>query len=255
MRYKTLIIEDEHLARERLQQLLQIHPEIEVIAEADNGEDGIQLINQYRPDLIFLDIEMPVYDGFKMLKKLNHLPFIIFVTAYQQYAIRAFEENSVDYLLKPLQANRLQKALEKLKRFDQKPQEQQELRQQLNQLIDRFNRPEKISTLSVSVGNSIRLLQLKKVTHFIAEDKYVMAYELNGDKHLLNFSLSELEKKLPDHFLRIHRSTIVNRDCILEIRKSLKGRLNFTLGPIEGQMIQLSSGVTYGSALRKKLGI
>ncbi|RZL14999.1 MAG: response regulator, partial [Pedobacter sp.] len=105
--YKTIVIDDEQLARQRIKRLLKEYDEIEIIAEAENGAEGLLLIEQHQPDLIFLDIEMPVLNGFEMLAKLTHQPKVVFTTAYDQYAIKAFEEGSIDYLLKPVELERL----------------------------------------------------------------------------------------------------------------------------------------------------
>ena len=116
--FKTVLIDDEPLAIKRLNRLLESHNDtIEIVGTAANGEEGLQLVNKLRPDLIFLDIEMPIMTGFDMLGLLNYQPKIIFTTAFDNYAIKAFEENSVDYLLKPIEQDRLDKALEKLNRL------------------------------------------------------------------------------------------------------------------------------------------
>jgi two-component system, LytTR family, response regulator len=112
--WKSLIVDDEQLARQRLIRLLKPYDEIDVIGEAVNGQDGLEKIEMLLPDLIFLDIEMPVFNGFEMLRQLKHQPKVIFTTAYDQYAIKAFEEDSIDYLLKPVETERLEKTQKKL---------------------------------------------------------------------------------------------------------------------------------------------
>ena len=112
--WKTLIIDDERLARQRLVRILKPYKHIDIIGEAANGRDGLEKIEELKPDLIFLDIEMPVFNGFEMLRQLKHQPKVVFTTAYDQYAIKAFEEDSIDYLLKPVEANRIEKTIEKL---------------------------------------------------------------------------------------------------------------------------------------------
>src|ERR1700710_3262244 len=112
--WKTIIIDDEQLARQRLARLLAPYDTIDIVAEAVNGEDGFKKIESLLPDLIFLDIEMPVFNGFEMLAKLKHQPKVFFNTAYDQYAIKAFEEDSIDYLLKPVETERLEKTIKKL---------------------------------------------------------------------------------------------------------------------------------------------
>ncbi len=113
---RTIIIDDEQLALNRLRRLLSDYAEVfDIIAEGHNGAEGLAMVDQYTPDLIFLDIEMPLLNGFEMLAKVGKMPMVVFATAYDQYAIRAFEENSVDYLLKPIENERLQKTIEKIK--------------------------------------------------------------------------------------------------------------------------------------------
>src|SRR5688500_8029280 len=112
--FKTIIVEDELHARERLKLLLSTHPQIKIVAEASTGEEGLNLISLHKPDLIFLDIQLPVLNAFEMLQKLQYAPRIIFTTAYEEFALSAFEHNSIDYLLKPFSAERLAKAVDKL---------------------------------------------------------------------------------------------------------------------------------------------
>lgn len=113
--WKTIIIDDEQLARQRIKRLLAQYDEVDVVAEAENGAEGLELIQLHQPDLIFLDIEMPILNGFEMLAKLSNPPKVVFTTAYDQYAIKAFEEGSIDYLLKPIETERLDKTIKKLK--------------------------------------------------------------------------------------------------------------------------------------------
>ena len=246
--WKTIIIDDEQLARQRLKRLLSNYPEIDIVAEAENGLEGLMLIEEQRPQLIFLDIEMPVLNGFEMLKKLSHHPKVIFTTAYDHYAIKAFEEGSIDYLLKPIEADRLEKAVKRLKQsnfsIDQLP---------IELLMQQIQAKKKIKTLTVKLGDKILLIKLSDITHIQAEEKYVFLHTNDGKKHLTDFTLAVLEEKLPEEFVRIHRSDIINTDYIKEIRKGFNGALIFILNtPSE---TKISSSRSNSGALRARFDI
>ncbi len=249
--YNTLIIEDEKPARDRLKLLLQDKAEIKLIGEAGDGEEGLHKIQALQPDLIFLDIEIPVYNGFEMLRQLSHCPLIIFTTAYDQFALQAFAENSVDYLLKPIEKDRLHKAVEKLKGLRKTQVSETHWNTQLQKLLDTVQKPQKPSTLSVKVGDTIRLVRIHDITHLWAEDKYVYIQDVSGKKHLTHHSLTTLIKQLGHPFVQIHRACIINTDHILKISKGFKGRFVFTMG----NKVEVSSGVTYSSALREFFNI
>ncbi|TKC05377.1 response regulator [Pedobacter polaris] len=222
--WKTVIIDDELLARQRIKRLLMQYDEIEIIAEAENGDEGLKIIETLKPDLIFLDIEMPVLNGFEMLAKLKHQPKVVFTTAYDQYAIKAFEEGSIDYLLKPIEIERLEKTIKKLKQTNlvsaQVP---------IEELLRQIQGKKSIKTLTVKLGDKILLIKLDDIVHIQAEDKYVFLHTVDDKKHLTDFTLSTLEEKLPEEFLRIHRSEIINTEYIKEIRKGFNGALIFVL--------------------------
>jgi len=242
-----IIIDDEELARQRLIRLLKPYDFVEIIAEASNGKEGLKLVEEHRPDLIFLDIEMPVMNGFEMLSKIKKQPKVIFTTAYDQYAIKAFEENSLDYLLKPIEKERLEKSMEKLQETH-KP-----MALPLQQLLDQLKPKKEIKTLTVKIGDKILLIALDKIIAIEAEEKYVFLHTENGNKHLTDFTLSNLEEKLPDNFCRIHRSSIINTNHIKEIRKSFNGALVFVMDNKEGQ--KFTSSRSNSEALRERFDI
>ncbi len=222
--WKTIVIDDEQLARQRIKRLLAAYDEINIIAEAENGAEGLTVINDLKPDLIFLDIEMPILNGFELLSKLTHQPKVVFTTAYDQYAIKAFEEGSIDYLLKPIELDRLDKTIKKLKQTNLASNQVP-----IDELIKQLQGKKTIKTLTVKLGDKILLIKLTDIVHVQAEDKYVFLHTADGKKHLTDFTLSVLEEKLPDEFLRIHRSEIINTDYIKEIRKGFNGALVFIL--------------------------
>jgi len=247
--WKTIIIDDEQLARQRLARLLEPYDNIDIIAEAVNGQDGLEKIESLLPDLIFLDIEMPVFNGFEMLGKLKHQPKVVFTTAYDQYAIKAFEEDSIDYLLKPVETERLEKTIKKLK------QAQQILPDYLSlaALMKQFEVKKDIKTLTVKIGDKILLIKLDSIIYIEAEDKYVFLHTADGKKHLTDFTVGSLEEKLPEQFVRIHRSYIINSDHIKEIRRSFNGAFVFVMNNIEST--RLSSSRANGEALRERYNI
>ncbi|MEO6631990.1 MAG: LytTR family transcriptional regulator DNA-binding domain-containing protein [Mucilaginibacter sp.] len=246
--WKTIIIDDEELARQRLKRLLKNYDEFDIIDEAENGAEGLALINRLKPDLVFLDIEMPVLNGFEMLAKLAQPPRVVFTTAYDQYAIKAFEEGSIDYLLKPVEKERLEKTIKKLHQFSaaHAPLPLQELMRQLQ--IKTVSK-----TLTVKIGDKILLIKLADIIYIEAEDKYVFLHTADGKKHLTEYTLSALVEKLPEQFVRIHRGAIINADCIKEIRKGFNGAFVFVMTNTAESRI--TSGRSYGEDLKTRLGL
>lgn len=246
--WTTIIIDDEQLARQRIKRLLKEYSELTIIAEAENGAEGLALIEQHQPDLIFLDIEMPILNGFEMLAKLKHMPKVVFTTAYDQYAIKAFEEGSIDYLLKPIELERLDKTIKKLKQTTLAPAPLN-----LDELIRKINGKNEIKTLTVKLGDKILLIKLSDIVNIQAEDKYVFLHTIDGKKHLTDFTLAVLEEKLPEDFIRIHRSDIINTNYIKEIRKGFNGSLIFVMD--NKTETKVSSSRSNSEVLRTKFDI
>lgn len=249
---KAIIIEDESLARQRLNKLLIPYSnEIEIVAEASNGAEGLELIELHHPDLIFLDIQMPVLNGFEMLLQLSLKPYIVFTTAYDEYAIKAFEENSLDYLLKPIRPERLKLTMDKVSRI--KPDKQPQLfdQQSVQSLIQSLQPPKVIRSITVTLGDKITIVNLDEIVCFVAEDKLTTIHTKNQKKHLITQSLSQLEQKLPDHFLRLNRAHIINENEILEIRKGFNGKLVFEMK--HTHQMKIITGSSYTSAIKERL--
>ena len=213
LKFRSIIIEDEKLARERLKLLLQKHEDvIETIDEAANGLEGLDKIKKHKPDLIFLDIQMPGLTGFEMLQQLEDIPLVIFTTAYDEYALQAFETNTIDYLLKPIAPERLEKAISKLQQMgNNKPL----LNEQMLDFISKMSQP-KVSFIKVKTGSITKLIKLDKIYYFQAEDKYTFLHTYDR-KYILSESLNDLEKTLTNQFKRIRRSCIINVDFIKKI--------------------------------------
>ncbi len=227
MHIRAIIVDDEELARKRLRKLLRKYqPEMEIIAEAQNGEEAVDKISTLRPEVIFLDVQMPGYDGFEVVRRLRTKPFIVFVTAYNEYALKAFEENSVDYLLKPIEQKRLDKAVEKLRRlFDSsKLQFNENIERMLSQLVS-----PSLQRMKVKIGEKILLLDLSDVVYFEAKDKYTFLHTSDRE-YMIDETITDLEVKLDkSDFIRIHRAVIVNVKFIRELVKWFAGRYKVKL--------------------------
>ncbi len=248
-KYSTVIVEDEGAARKRLLRLLTPFSEIiEVIGEADNGISGTELIDNLKPDLIFLDIQMPGKDGFELLKATQHKPYIIFTTAYDNFAIKAFEQNSIAYLLKPIEEEKLKMAIDKLVSFSKPSNIDEKVIELLN---DKLETKKAINSISAKVGDRIYLIKLDDTLFFEAKDKYVFLSNAQEKEFILSQTLNQLEDDLPDNFLRINRSVIINTDHIQEIRKYFKGRLLFKMGSSS----EFVSGDAYKDSIKTKLNL
>jgi two-component system LytT family response regulator len=204
---KAIIIDDESLARELVKAYLKKFDQIEVIAECADGFEGLKAIQQHGPDLIFLDVQMPKITGFEMLELIDNPPVVIFSTAFDQYAIKAFELSAVDYLLKPYSESRFEEAVKKaIARVGQ----QSEQKRKLDKLQESRAEQDTLDRMVVKTGNKIQILSLKQIHHFEAQDDYVAIHSDQG-KFLKLMRMKALENGLPtDDFVRIHRSHIVN---------------------------------------------
>ncbi|MDD2304314.1 MAG: response regulator [Prolixibacteraceae bacterium] len=213
---QTLIIEDEELARNLLRSYLKDHADIEVIGECENGFDGVKAINEKKPDLVFLDIQMPKITGFEMIELLDFKPQIIFTTAYDQYALKAFELNAVDYLLKPFSKDRLLAAIEKVQHRIANEEDNTEKLEELSNF-----RPgeEFIDRVVVKDRHKIHIITVDQIRYVESLDDYVMIYTNEG-RHMKQKTMKYFETNLdPKNFIRIHRSYIVHVDHIAEIQQ------------------------------------
>lgn len=250
--FKTIVIDDEPAARRLMKSLLQDYTDtITVVDEAGTGSEAIQKIETLKPDLIFLDIQMPDLTGFEVIEKLVHKPNIIFTTAYEQYAIKAFETFSIDYLLKPIKEERLQQSIEKLKQFGKA--DSQINVSGLQQIIQQFKTPQKATALPIKTGDRIILLRYENIAYLEAQDKYVLVFTNDGQKHLTDQSLTALSEKLPQQFHRIHKSYIINKDRIKEMHRHFNSRYLFIMEDKSGTRI--TSGRTYHDAIRTEFGL
>ncbi len=232
MSIKAIIVEDEKLAQERLSGLLEPYKEkIKVIDYADNGQEAIEKINKLRPELIFLDIQMPGKDGFDVLKEIDQSinPVIIFTTAYDQYALEAFESNTIDYLLKPISSKRLIKAINKIDNFLSYRKDYNEHLQKLVHYLDKKGSPDIMTKIKVHRNDEIMFLNLSDILFIKASGKYTMAYDQNRE-YLLNDPISFMESHLPDNFIRVHRSYIINTNYLVKMKKWFTGKYKAVIG-------------------------
>jgi two-component system LytT family response regulator len=229
---RTLIVDDEPLARRTLRDLLQADPDIEIIGECSSGLAAIDFINKQAPDLLFLDIQMPGMSGFEVLAKIEHgrIPVIVFVTAFDQYALKAFDVHALDYLLKPFTDQRFRETLHQAKTHIEL-RDMNRLSQSLLALIKDqagmiagTQKPKSyLSRFMIRSGSRVRFINAADVD-WIAADNYYIKLHVGGKSHLLRVSMNELEEKLdPKKFLRIHRSTIINFDRVKELHQNPNG--------------------------------
>jgi two-component system LytT family response regulator len=212
MKWTAVIVDDEELARAVLREMLTRHPEVEIVAECANGFEAVKAVTERKPDILFLDIQMPKLDGFEVLELIGNDMAITFATAYDQYALRAFEVHAVDYLLKPYGTDRFEAALARAKeRSEVKVPAPAELRASatpVGQFSDR---------VVVRDGSNVQIIPVPKLDFVEAQDDYI-ALASRGCKHLKQQTISSIEATLdPKQFLRIHRSYIVNLERVAKV--------------------------------------
>ena len=209
---RAVIVDDEDLARQMVRELLEVHPEIEILAECANGFEAVKAATELKPDLLFLDIQMPKLDGFEVLELIGTDMSVIFATAYDQHALRAFEVHAVDYLLKPFGAERFEQALARAR---QRMGEKLPLPSDLK--ASTRAQGEFAERIVVRDGTRVHIIPIAKLDYAEAQDDYV-ALASEGKKHLKQQTISSLETSLdPARFLRIHRSYIVNLERVTKI--------------------------------------
>jgi two-component system LytT family response regulator len=241
----TILVDDEPLARQLLKEYLQDFPGIRIVGECKNGRQAIKAINEHRPDLVFLDIRMPGMDGFEILEHLIYVPRIIFSTAYGDYALKAFEMNAVDYLLKPYDRRRFSRALQKA--IDRRTTSTGDI-DRIVELMQQSKEPGEFpERIFVRVGRKITPVQVRDILWIEAEEDYSLIHASSG-AHLCNLSLNALEERLnPSHFMRVHRSHIVACNSIEHL--SGDGEGGFVAVLKDGAKVRV--GRTYASKIRQ----
>jgi two-component system LytT family response regulator len=217
---KTLVVDDERPARERLKRLLAKDPRIELLGEAADGETAIEQIETLQPELVFLDIQMPGMTGFDVLRLVQQTdlpPKVIFVTAHDEYAVKAFELAATDYLLKPYSEERLAQAIDRV--IEQPPQDSEIILEQLQ--TDSY-----VARLPVRFMNRIKLLDVSRIAYITSEHRVNQVYTADGERHWTPEALDQLARRLdPSQFFRIHRSSLINLSAEFEIEPWEDGRL------------------------------
>ena len=247
MKCRALIIDDEPLARSVIREYLQAFDEIVVVGECENGEDAVAAIHREKPDLIFLDVQMPAMNGFEALSKLETVPIVIFSTAFDAYAIKAFEVSAVDYLLKPYSRERFETAVRKvLKEFDAPRHDLDRLTKLLSKAQASEPYPD---TLMVRKGLKIVPIKVESIVWIEADDDYATLHTTVGD-FVTGIGIGELEKRLnPLEFARVHRSAIVNMRHIEFLESNGQGGLTITMTSKHSIKVSRS----YAAELRKRI--
>jgi len=251
--YRVLIVDDEPLARKKIRRMLSGEADMDVVGECADGASAVSAINELNPDLVFLDVQMPEMNGLEVIRAIGprRLPALIFVTAYDSYALQAFEAEALDYLLKPFDSLRFQESLQRVRRRIGE-HDRDKLNEQIRQLASRFGiEPRYLQRLAVRIEDRTLLLNVPEVDWLEAAGNYVCVH-VGKESHIVRDSLSHFESRLdPAHFARIHRSTLVNLDRIRELRPHWHGDYKIILH--SGQILHLSR--RYREALIEKLGI
>ena len=228
---RTLIVDDEPLGRQRIRHLLDREDDIAVIGECANGKEAVAAIDTHTPDLVFLDVQMPVLDGFAVLEAVGaeQMPVVIFVTAYDRYAIQAFDVHALDYLLKPFDRDRFRKALDRARVYLRR-QGLDALGPRLHALLNDVQaHATYLKRLAVKTGGQVFFLNVDEIDWIEAAGNYA-GLHVKQKTHLIRETMADLDARLdPDRFLRIHRSTIVNRDRIQALEPVSNGEYVLTL--------------------------
>ncbi|CAM3825316.1 MULTISPECIES: LytR/AlgR family response regulator transcription factor [Flavobacterium] len=236
---KAVIVEDSRLARNELKELIKSHTEIEIIGEAENVDEGFELINKIQPDLLFLDINMPEKDGFELLEMLDNVPITIFTTAFDEYAIKSFEYNALDYLLKPINAKRFSQAIEKVKNNLQ----EKEIKNQQKLALS--------NQIFIKDGEKCWLVKIEDIYLFEVDGNYTKVF-FKEEKAIISKSLNQIEAKLPEEFFfRANRNQIINIQYANQIDPWFSGNLLVHL-PKE---IKVEISRRQSSAFKEKLSL
>jgi len=219
---RAFILDDERLAVQRLERLLRDTGRVQIVGTSTDSQDALAELNGLALDVLFLDIQMPGLTGFELLERLERPPTVIFTTAFDAYALNAFQTSAIDYLLKPIEPERLARALDKVERYGQQPA-QPDVRVLARELAAQLSPSRKLDRIASKVGERTTLLDVARVTHFVARDKLTFAV-VGGRDHVVDLTLSQLEERLDSRrFIRIHRATIVNTGFVQELYPAVDG--------------------------------
>lgn len=255
---QVYLVDDEPLALRRLTRLLQAAGRVDIAGSATDPEAALSFLTGHAVDALFLDIQMPGLNGFDLLRRLDPQPMVIFTTAYDQYALRAFEVNSVDYLLKPVEPEQLDRALNKLERWKSTgalPELRTQIQALLKELAGSISESQRYfpDRVPSRVGGRILFVDLDRITHFVSEDK--LTYAVTADKKfIVDYSLNELENRLGQkRFVRVHRSTLLNLAWVAELHTWFAGQMMVKLK--DGKSSEITVARDRARRLKKELGL
>lgn len=253
---RAFLVDDETLALKRLQRMLAATKRVQIAGTSNDPVQAVPAILEAKPDILFLDIEMPGMTGFEMLSHLQPQPWVVFTTAYDRYALEAFGVNSVDYLLKPIEAAHLDRALDKIERLRgtaTTPPGMTELIERLAAAAGAVRPLAYPDRVASKVGERIEFVELDQVTHFFASDKLTFAATA-AKNYAVDYTIQELEQKLdPGRFVRVHRATVVNLAHVQELHSWFAGRMMVRLK--DAKRTELSVSRDRVRALKERLGI
>ena len=237
MKLRAVLVENEEHSLSRLRRLLHGFPQdVDIVGEAMDGPSAIETIRAHKPDIVFLDIDLPGFNGFRVLEELDRQPIVIFTTALDAYALDAFKTHAVDYLLKPIEAEAIGRALAKLRAMGVN---QANVSRALEQLLDSVG-TRYLTRLQCKEGDRTVLVKIGEVLYFQADNKYTSVHTLNRE-FLIDTPVIDLERKLdPKEFIRVHRSTLVNISWIAEIRRLYDGKISVLLKDAKGTELPVS---------------
>ncbi len=248
---RAYIVDDERLAVERLKRMLEGTGRVTIAGTTTDPEAALEYLRGHAVDVVFLDIQMPGLTGFELLERLDSDVAVVFTTAYDRYAIEAFGVNSVDYLLKPIEADRLDRALDKLERFAAQPKP--DVRALARELAAELAPNRRLERIASRVGERTTVLDVARIGHFVSKDKLTFAV-VNGHEHVIDYTLTELEGRLdPRRFARIHRATIVNIGLVQELFPAVDGGVLVRLK--DEKKTELSVARDRVRELKERLGI
>lgn len=250
---RAFLVDDEALALKRLERMLAATKRVEVAGVSQDPVEAVPAILEAKPDVLFLDIEMPGMTGFDLLAQLDPQPWVVFTTAYDRYALEAFGVNSVDYLLKPIEAAQLERALDKIERLRSSAASPPGLSELVRRLTAATKSPAYPDRIASKVGERIEFIDLEQITHFFASDKLTFAATPTKN-YAVDYSIQQLEQKLdPNNFIRIHRATLVNVAHVQELHSGFAGGMIVRLK--DGKRTDLKVSRDRVRELKQRLGI
>ena len=248
---RAYLVDDEPLAIKRLTRMLDATDRVEIVGSTNDPQTALEFLRGHPVDVLFLDIQMPGLSGFELLDQIHPQPLVIFTTAYDRYALEAFDVNSIDYLLKPIEPERLDRALDKLERLVAQPRP--DIRALARELAVQLAPHRRIDRIASKVGDRTTVLDVARISHFSAKDKLTFAV-LCGREHVIDYTLSELEERLDQRrFVRIHRGTIANLAFVQELFPDVDGGVLVRLK--DDRKTELSVARDRVRELKERLGI